>query len=85
MGCWGTIAKVHQPLREDASYGAGDRFSAFDTPVGRLGMMICYDKAFPESARALALDGADVPVEIAKARRILRHLDERKPGVYRIG
>jgi predicted amidohydrolase len=52
--------KVHQPLREDASYGAGDRFSAFDTPVGRLGMMICYDKAFPESARALALDGADV-------------------------
>lgn len=52
--------KVHQPLREDASYGAGDRFAAFDTPVGRLGMMICYDKAFPESARALALDGADV-------------------------
>ncbi|HSL07555.1 MAG TPA: carbon-nitrogen hydrolase family protein, partial [Pseudonocardiaceae bacterium] len=52
--------KVHQPLREDASYGAGNRFAAFDTPVGRLGMMICYDKAFPESARALALDGADV-------------------------
>ncbi|MGH3755474.1 MAG: carbon-nitrogen hydrolase family protein [Pseudonocardiaceae bacterium] len=52
--------KVHQPLRENDSYGAGDRFAAFDTPVGRLGMMICYDKAFPESARALALDGADI-------------------------
>jgi N-carbamoylputrescine amidase len=59
-GVLGHHRKVHQPLREDASYGAGDRFSAFDTPVGRLGMMICYDKAFPESARALALDGADV-------------------------
>jgi N-carbamoylputrescine amidase len=56
----GQHRKVHQPLREDASYGAGDRFTAFDTPVGRLGMMICYDKAFPESARALALDGASI-------------------------
>lgn len=56
----GQHRKVHQPLREDASYGAGDRFAAFDTPVGRLGMMICYDKAFPESARALALDGASI-------------------------
>lgn len=54
--------KVHQPLREDAHYAAGDGFAAFDTPVGRLGMMICYDKAFPESARALALDGAQVVV-----------------------
>ncbi|MGH3871931.1 MAG: carbon-nitrogen hydrolase family protein [Pseudonocardiaceae bacterium] len=59
-GILGHHRKVHQPLREDASYGAGDRFTAFDTPVGRLGMMICYDKAFPESARALALDGAEV-------------------------
>ena len=59
-GVLGHHRKVHQPLREDASYGAGDRFTAFDTPVGRLGMMICYDKAFPESARVLALDGAHV-------------------------
>jgi predicted amidohydrolase len=59
-GVLGHHRKVHQPLREDASYAAGGRFAAFDTPVGRLGMMICYDKAFPESARALALDGADI-------------------------
>jgi N-carbamoylputrescine amidase len=59
-GMLGHHRKVHQPLREHASYGAGDRFAAFDTPVGRLGMMICYDKAFPESARALALDGASI-------------------------
>ncbi len=59
-GVLGQHRKVHQPLREDASYAAGDRFEAFDTPVGRLGMMICYDKAFPEAARALALDGAQI-------------------------
>lgn len=59
-GVLGHHRKVHQPLRENASYAAGGRFAAFDTPVGRLGMMICYDKAFPESARALTLDGADI-------------------------
>lgn len=59
-GLLGWHRKVHQPLSENLSYGGGDRFAAFDTPVGRLGMMICYDKAFPESARALALDGAHV-------------------------
>ena len=61
-GVLGNHRKVHQPLSEDASYAAGDGFRAFDTPVGRLGMMICYDKAFPESARALALAGAQVCV-----------------------
>ena len=59
-GVLGHHRKVHQPLREDASYSAGSSFAAFDTPVGRLGMMICYDKAFPESARTLALDGAEI-------------------------
>lgn len=61
-GVLGNHRKVHQPLGEDASYASGDRFQAFDTPVGRIGMMICYDKAFPESARALALDGAEIGV-----------------------
>jgi N-carbamoylputrescine amidase len=61
-GVLGVHRKVHQPLGEGASYQAGTTFEAFDTPVGRLGMMICYDKAFPESARALALDGAQIVV-----------------------
>jgi predicted amidohydrolase len=61
-GVLGNHRKVHQPLSEGASYGAGEAFAAFDTPVGRLGMMICYDKAFPESARSLALDGAEIVV-----------------------
>jgi len=59
-GVLGNHRKVHQPLGEGASYDRGGEFAAFDTPVGRLGMMICYDKAFPESARALALAGAEI-------------------------
>jgi predicted amidohydrolase len=56
----GVHRKVHLPLKEDGSYDAGDSFDAFDTPVGRLGLLICYDKAFPESSRRLALQGADI-------------------------
>lgn len=59
-GVLGTHRKVHQPAGEGLAYLAGNAFTAFDTPVGRLGMLIDYDKTFPESARALALDGAQV-------------------------
>ncbi len=52
--------KVHQPLGENLCYSASDRFEAFDSPVGRMGMLICYDKAFPEASRTLALDGAEI-------------------------
>ncbi|WP_375399615.1 carbon-nitrogen hydrolase family protein [uncultured Amnibacterium sp.] len=57
-GVWGVHRKVHRPLHESRVYAAGDRFAAFDTPVGRIGMLIDYDKTFPEAARALADDGA---------------------------
>ncbi len=59
-GVLGVHRKVHQPLGESLHYDAGDGFRAVDTPVGRVGTLICYDKAFPEAARALALDGAEV-------------------------
>lgn len=57
---WGVHRKVHRPLHESRVYAAGDRFAAFDTPVGRVGMLTSYDKTFPEAARALADDGAAV-------------------------
>ena len=59
-GVLGRQRKVHLPPAERFAYTAGDGFAAFDTPVGRVGMLLCYDKLFPEAARALALDGADV-------------------------
>ena len=58
-GVLGHQRKVHLPPAERFAYTAGDGFAAFDTPVGRVGMLLCYDKLFPEAARALALDGAD--------------------------
>ena len=59
-GILGVHRKVHQPLGESEVYVAGRTFEAFDTPIGRMGMLIDYDKTFPEAARSLALDGAVV-------------------------
>jgi N-carbamoylputrescine amidase len=59
-GVLGHQRKVHLPPAERFAYSPGERFAAFDTPVGRLGMLLCYDKLFPEAARALALDGAEI-------------------------
>jgi predicted amidohydrolase len=56
----GVHRKVHLPLQEGRLTTAGDQLAAFDTPAGRIGMLICYDKAFPEASRSLALDGAEV-------------------------
>ena len=57
-GVLGRHRKVHRPAGESLVYDAGEAFTAFDTPVGRLGLLIDYDKTFPEAARSLALDGA---------------------------
>jgi N-carbamoylputrescine amidase len=59
-GVIGVHRKVHQPLGENLYYAPGGALQAFDTPVGRVGALICYDKTFPEAARALALAGAQV-------------------------
>jgi predicted amidohydrolase len=39
---------------------AGENFEIFETPYGRLGVVLGYDGMFPESTRILALLGADV-------------------------
>lgn len=59
-GMLGRHRKVHQPAGESLVYDAGDSFTAFDTPVGRLGLLIDYDKTFPEASRSLAVDGVDM-------------------------
>jgi predicted amidohydrolase len=59
-GVLGRHRKVHLPAGEIAAYSPGDSFDTFDTPAGRIGMLIDYDKTFPEAARSLALDGANI-------------------------
>ena len=41
-------------------YGLKGLFPVVDTPIGKLACMTCYDIVFPEVARCLALNGAEV-------------------------
>lgn len=46
--------------RESAAYTAGESAAVVDTPVGRLGLSICYDLRFPDLYRSLSDAGATV-------------------------
>jgi predicted amidohydrolase len=74
-GVLGRHRKVHLPPAERFAYTAGTSFAAFDTPVGRVGMLLCYDKLFPEAARTLAVDGAEILACLAAWP-----LDRRRPA-----
>ncbi|WP_336777785.1 carbon-nitrogen hydrolase family protein [Pantoea sp. USHLN256] len=62
QGLIGVYRKVHQPGDEKHVYYPGSDFPVFNTALGRIGMLICYDKVFPESTRELALKGADIMI-----------------------
>ena len=60
----GAYRKHHLPMsshfNEKFYFRPGNTgFPVFDTPFGRIGIMICYDRHFPESARALGIAGAE--------------------------
>jgi predicted amidohydrolase len=53
--------KVHLFCAEKEHFAPGDRsFPVIDVGSARLGTMVCFDHLFPESARSLALQGADI-------------------------
>ena len=62
QGLIGKYRKIHLPfLGVDRFVNPGNLgFQVHETPLGRIGLNICYDGRFPESARALALRGADI-------------------------
>jgi deaminated glutathione amidase len=49
-----------ETYRESAGYRPGDRAVVARTPLGRIGMSVCYDLRFPHLYRALAQAGAEV-------------------------
>jgi predicted amidohydrolase len=77
-GLVGTYRKTHLPyLGVDRFAAAGDELAVHDTPIGRIGIEICYDLRFPEATRTLALHGADLiahPTNFPMAARVQTEL-----------
>ena len=56
----GVYRKVHLFDTEKGYFRAGCEYPVFDTDFGKLGIMVCWDTAFPEVARIYALQGVSL-------------------------
>ena len=57
----GKYRKCSLPRSEvEAGVTPGHEYPVFDTRFGKVGMMVCYDGFFPEVARQLTINGAEV-------------------------
>jgi len=78
----GTYRKMHIPddpgFSEKFYFAPGDTgFHPIQTPVGKLGVLVCWDQWYPEAARLMALRGAQIliyPTAIGLARTEQREL-----------
>jgi agmatine deiminase len=56
--------KVHIPqdpgFFEKGYFYPGESYQVFNTRYGRIAVLICFDQWFPEAARCVALNGADI-------------------------
>ncbi|MFG1622416.1 nitrilase family protein [Kribbella sp. NPDC049227] len=60
-GYIGRYRKTHLWNTEKLWFTPGDEgFSVFDTKIGRIGLLVCWDIWFPETARIVAQMGADI-------------------------
>ncbi|MBR0953717.1 nitrilase-related carbon-nitrogen hydrolase [Bradyrhizobium canariense] len=76
-GVVGRHRKTHPYISEPKWAAAGDLHNqVFETPIGRVALLICMDIHFVETARLMALGGADVICHISN------WLAERTPAPY---
>lgn len=54
------VAYAQQFYESDYYTPADDGFKVFDTPFGKIGIVVCFDRHYPESVRTQALMGADL-------------------------
>lgn len=56
----GKVPEVGAWAYEKFYYRSGSDFPVFETKIGNIGIIICWDRHFPEGWRILTLKGADV-------------------------
>lgn len=59
-GLLGSWRKMHVPMFEMPFYNGGEQPPVIDTPLGRVGVNICFDALIPESTRLLAVQRVEM-------------------------
>ena len=79
-GLVGRYRKIHLPthsvFEERRYYRPGQEAPVFDTPLGKIGLTICYDLYFPELTRLQSLAGAELIVCISASPGLRRRFFE---------
>ncbi len=78
----GRYRKVHLPQYELWQVAAGDSFPAFETDIGWISILICYDQVWPEATISCAMNGAQLiclpsAATIADYRMLTRAVDSQ--------
>ncbi len=73
----GRYRKVHLPQYELWQVRAGNEFPAFETNLGWISMLICYDQMWPESAACCAMNGAQIICQPSAASLADYHMRTR--------
>lgn len=68
--------KIHLRGEERMAFREGYKMPVVDTEIGTIGMMVGYDLAYPEVARSMALDGAEILLVLGNWEAA--HIDEWK-------
>ena len=85
-GFIGVERKIHLPLIEKDYFLQGTEPQVFNTAIGKIGIIICYELFFPEPARMVAVKGAEICVFIGfVAVRDAKETAEGKGGGVGIG
>jgi predicted amidohydrolase len=75
-GCVGKYQKMYLPthsvFEEKRYFRPGYQAKVFETEVGKIGMIICYDIYFPEITRLLSLKGANLIICISASPSVRR-------------
>lgn len=56
----GNSRKVYLWGKEKLRFKNGDKYPVYDTPIGKIGILLCYDAEYPEPSRIMALKGAEL-------------------------
>ncbi len=56
----GHYTKAHEAPFDDDLFQTGNTYPSFPTDIATIGMMICFDEEFPDTARFITLSGANI-------------------------